>query len=118
MCTWIRCKKCARLYTPLDIVEVPNLIQCSVSTLDDGVDSSRSPKSCIDCRSSVCGSVRRNNSGSLEELMGARSAKFLTTSSRPLTNLIRREGLEEIDRLLEIGDNFLLGNIVGVTASF
>lgn len=45
-------------------------------------------------------------------------SKVLTISIRPLTNLKRREGLEEINRLLEIGGNFLLGDIVGVTAGF
>lgn len=76
MLTWICCKKCARLYTSLDIVKVPNLIQCSVFTLDDGVDSSRSPKSSIDCCSGVCGSIGRNNPSSRKELMGAQLAKF------------------------------------------
>lgn len=69
--TWIRGEKGARLYTSLDIVKIPNLIQCSILTLNDGVDSSGGSKGCIDCSSSVCGSIRRDNPSSREELLGA-----------------------------------------------
>lgn len=45
-------------------------------------------------------------------------AKFSQDQQRHLTNLIRRKAFEEIDRLLKIGDNFLLRDIIGVTAGF
>lgn len=69
--TWIRGEKGARLYTSLDIVKIPNLIQFSVLTLNDGVDSSGGSKSCIDCGSSVCGGSRRDNPSGRKELLGA-----------------------------------------------
>lgn len=119
VCTWIRGEKSARLYTSLDIIKIPNLIQCSVLTLNYGVDSSGSPKSCIDCSSSVCGTIGRDNPSSREELLlGAQLANFSQYQQGHLTNLIRREAFEEIDRLLKKGDNLLLRDIIGVTAGF
>lgn len=92
--TWISCEKGARLYTSLDIVKVPNLIQFSVLTLNNGVDSSGGSKSCTDCSSSVCGGSRRDNPSGREELLDAQLfKKALNRSTKASDELDKKEGL-------------------------